>query len=100
MKITKQARREAKQLFRSCQVERRMDAGRVLLRTFSTKAHVGPDDWMPIVRCIDMLAMDLESGDAQLFCYIIMLPELMEGICLPGFSEAQSIGKTPHKARG
>ena len=29
MKITKQARREAKQLFRSCQVEGRMDAGRV-----------------------------------------------------------------------
>ena len=29
MKITKQARREAKQLFRSCQVGGRMDAGRV-----------------------------------------------------------------------
>ncbi len=29
MKITKQARREAKQLFRSCMVEGQMDAGRV-----------------------------------------------------------------------
>ena len=80
MKITKQARREAKELFRSCLVSGLLDANRVRLAVRSVLEHK-PRGYLAVLGHFQrLLKLDLDRRSALVESAIPLTPALQAGV--------------------
>jgi len=76
MKISKQARREAKQLFRSCLANAVLDEGRVRLAV-KRVLEVKPRGYMPILSHFErLLRLEVERRTARIESAIALTPDI------------------------
>lgn len=80
MKSTKQARRDAKQLFRSCRVDGALDEGRVR-EVVRRVAEGKPRGYLGILGCFQRLVkLELESRMATIESALPLEPGIQEGL--------------------